>query len=793
MTPRPTPTSVPTPDDAAPQAAETAPVRADAPDDAATQPDDATQPDAARPAAPAPAAQTEPAEDPTAPIRDSRATAARPLPPVAWFPTRWPRVLTVPSTPPPDLPHTPGALMAALVRDAGVALTFGAIVSALGYLASALVPLALGHALDAGLEHGLTSRLMPWALTLLGLAAFNGFTNWLREASELGAWAAGTIPSSRATAHRTGTNGRAVTREMAGGDVVATVTSDSDYIGAALYFVINVIGAAVSVVVVAVLMLRVSVPLGLLVLVGLPSVLVVVALLVKPLQARQAVQREEQGRLTTITTDAVAGLRVLRGIGGEDVYGARYAEQSTRVRDAGIKVASAQALLSALKTGLPGLFTAVVVGVAALRAIDGTLTVGQLVTFYGYTSFLVAPLGVAADLIQVATRSWVGARKAARIMGVPPLVTDALVPVPFGSDDGATSAGLDGPPSGTLAAASIGPTWDPAGDLVDTTTGVRLAGARTTALVCSDPAVSAVLAARLGRADDADGPVTLGGTDLRHLTVEQVRSTIIVSGSQGEVFAGTLAEAVLAADAPLAPGRDLPAIIADQVERDAVGSEAPAAGTDELGLDPAQLARVEAALAVAVGGDVLDSSGGLTGTITEKGRSLSGGQRQRLALARAVAAQAPVLVLVEPTSAVDSHTEDMVAERLMAERRGRTTVVVTASPLLLGRCDELILLAPGDGRELARGTHRELAAGCPPYAAVAHRFQGADELQGGDEVAGSPAAGRAADSLAGAPATERPAGTPATGRTAGTLATDKVPGSPGDGLGTDPAAKEDPR
>ena len=90
--------------------------------------------------------------------------------------------------------------------------------------------------------------------------------------------------------------------------------------------------------------------------------------------------------------------------------------------------------------------------------------------------------------------------------------------------------------------------------------------------------------------------------------------------------------------------------------------------------------------------------GGWQGQLDERGRGLSGGQRQRVVLARALARDPEILILVEPTSAVDAHTEAMIAERLAAHRRGRTTIVTTVSPLLLHHADRVAFLSGERGR-----------------------------------------------------------------------------------------------
>ena len=110
---------------------------------------------------------------------------------------------------------------------------------------------------------------------------------------------------------------------------------------------------------------------------------------------------------------------------------------------------------------------------------------------------------------------------------------------------------------------------------------------------------------------------------------------------------------------------------------------------------------------------------GWQGQLDERGRGLSGGQRQRVVLARAVAADAPVLVLVEPTSAVDAHTEARIAARVADARRGRTTVVTTVSPLWLHHADRVVLLH--DGTVVAEGRHAELLADDDAYRRVVIR------------------------------------------------------------------------
>ena len=621
--------------------------------------------------------------------------------------------ITLSMSPDAPLPQPPsigaGALLRWLLRRATVPVALATLAACTSNIIQATVPAFLGQALDAGIENGLNARVWGIGALLLVLFVVYAVGDTMLSYFGVAAWMRTAFDVDRLVGRQVSATGADLSRQVSTGEVATIIASDAEYLGNLIEYLPALLGTAASFIVVAVLMLRTSVSLGLVVILGMPLVAAIVTLVIRPLQKRQAVQREAQSAVTTITTDTVAGLRILRGIGGEDVFARRYRDASQELRRRGVEVASSQATLMTLQVLLPGLFAAIVVWIAARMAVAGSLSPGGLITFYGYTAYLSWPLWVFTNSVQDYTRAVVGARRLSRLLEVTPAA-------------GSLVERLD------LDPAAAHPV---SGDLVDTGSDLRLEEGRMTALVCPDPEVSAELATRLGRFTDSGPTVTLAGRPLTTMPLDQVRASIVVAGATAQLFTGTLREALDVRGGPDPQPAGLTDLVRAESER-TTGADADqqvrAQERDMPGDD-----RLLEAIEIADAGDVLTSlSEGLAGMITEKGRSLSGGQRQRVALARALLTEAPTLVLIEPTSALDSHTEARVAAQVHRARAGRTTVVVTASPLVLEACDEVILLDSG-GTELLRSTHRELMTmarsgdtQAADYRAVVSRAMGED-------------------------------------------------------------------
>lgn len=548
-----------------------------------------------------------------------------------------------PGTPPLS---GPSALLWWLARRQWGILLVAVLLGITMFACQAFTPFIVGRAVDDGLKHGFGPELWRACGSLLALGLVIVVTSAVGHRYDIANWLRAAFTSSQLVGRTVSRSGHAITSELPTGEVVSAVANDALRIGELYAQAAHFLGSLVAYGVVAALMLRVSVSLGLVVILGLPAVAVALGLLVKPLQRRQAAQREASGRLTTLGADTVSGLRILRGIGGESVFTGRYREQSQETRRRGVEVARTQSVLDALQVLLPGMFVVVLIWMGAHMAQAGTLTPGQLVSTYGFAAFLAWPVQNATMMLQAASRAHIGAGKVVKVLRVVP-------------STGAT-AGSSAVPDAHVP-------------LVDEVSGLVVEPRRVLALVSADPDETAALATRLGRFDDLaerETPVRLGGVLLADLDKDDVRSRIVVAEATPQLFSGPL-------------GREL----------DATGT----ASRDDL-------LRV---VATADAHDVLDSvPDGLEGELPEKGRSLSGGQRQRVALARALLVDPEILVLVEPTSAVDAHTEARIAARLAEARRGRTTVVVTASPLVLDHVDEVAFVR--DGTVVARGRHEAL-------------------------------------------------------------------------------------
>ena len=530
-------------------------------------------------------------------------------------------------------------------------IALGMLFGVIWMTCSAVVPAVIGKAIDEGVTARDSGALWRWAGVLFAVGVLQSVSGIIRHRYAVTNWLTAAYRVVQLVTRQATHLGATLAKRVATGEVVAIGTNDLAHIGNAMDVLARAMGALVSFVVVAVILLQTSVTLGLVVLIGVPLLLLLLGPLLRPLQQRNLKQREMMGHLSNIATDIVSGLRVLRGIGGERVFHERYATESQKVRQAGVGVAKLQSVLDALQVFLPGVFVVAVVWLGARFAVQGTITPGELVAFYGYAAFLVMPLRTATEAANKWIRAYVSARRICAVLSLEPEIDEPEQPAAE-------------PPVHS--------------ELVDLDSGVRVAPGRLTALVSEPPADAALVADRLGRF--VDGDVRWGDVRLVDLPREVIRRRIVVSDSGALLFAGRL-------------------------------------------LDQLQIRErtdVDNALRTAATADVLEAlPDGLDSVVAEKGRSFSGGQRQRLVLARALAADPEVLILVEPTSAVDAHTEARIADRLVGSRAGRTTVVTTSSPLMLARADVVVFL--DGGRVVAEGSHSELLAGCPRYRAVVTR------------------------------------------------------------------------
>lgn len=552
--------------------------------------------------------------------------------------TRWMPVLWQAPAVPPELPPfefdratTPRRFLLRVMFSAK-RLTVPATVSfTTCQVGESLVPVVMGVAIDRALATGDGAQLIVW-LVLLALA-FLMIATGSRLSQQLVALARQRVEHRLRTTlsarvlHPDGGGGR-----RPDGEVVSLMTNDVFRL-AAVGLGVFPIGEVAAIVFIAVLLLLIHWPLGLIVLLGAPLVVWLMGAMsgqyAQSSRAYQALLAASVGR----AADLVAGYRVIKGVRAEAEATARYRQASREALGGALRNAGKLGRYLGGSGMVSGVFVAAVAALAGWFTVDGQMSIGELIAAAGLAQALIPQMTMVTGN---AVPAWAAAKASSG------RVLDAL-------------RDTMEPSERVPAANSVDPPVTPAVDVTVPEHGaVRVEPGEIVGLSTDDVTGTRIADALLAPHAAADGVgVSLDRHPAAQVGLAAYRSRIVVAPHAATLFSGTIA--------------------------------------DNLDLSAASPELRTAALRTAACEDFATE----TRAVGEMGSHLSGGQRQRVALARALATDAPVLVLHDPTTAVDSVTEAVIAERLGELRRGRSTLLITSSPVLLGVCDRVVELRPG--------------------------------------------------------------------------------------------------
>jgi ATP-binding cassette subfamily B protein len=425
-----------------------------------------------------------------------------------------------------------------------------------------------------------------------------------------------------------------------------------------------------------------------------------------------------QGDLATYVEEAAAGIRVLKALGRRGEAAARHGAQARLAYDTQADKSALRGSFWALLDLIPNLMIGLVLLLGALAVSRHELTLGGLVAYITLALLLVWPIQSMGYLLASGQEAATAAQRVYEILDTEPAITDPAVPPPgvtpaqrrvslapspslasapvAVTSSGDTVAGPRASSPGQLTFDHVEFSYPGAGRPVLRDVNLVLAPGETVALVGATGSGKTTLLNLVPRlADVTGGAVRLDGTDVSDLPLPLLRSRVGCAFEDPTLFSASVRENVTFG-------------AADAAEED-----------------------VRAALAAAQASFVYELPWGLDTRIGEQGMALSGGQRQRVALARAILSRPSVLVLDDPLSALDVHTEALVSEALSRVLTQTTALVVAHRPSTVLLADRVALL--DGGRIVAEGTHRELLARHAGYRAL----MSADDPAGQDGTAGS--------------------------------------------------------
>jgi ATP-binding cassette subfamily B protein len=565
--------------------------------------------------------------------------------------------------------------------------------AAMGAVAAEIaIPLLTKSVIDGAIAHGDKRLLIPLALAAVGLGVAVALLNMIRRWIQ--STAVAQIEKSIRDdlyAHLQGLQA-SFHDQWQSGQLLSRATTDLSAIrrfaGFGLIFLVTNVMTFVAVVA---LLISLNWWLGLITGVVFAPVLPVCLRFEKRYRVLSRQVQDQQGDLATLIEEAATGIRVLKALGRGQQAAARHDAQATEVYRTQVAKAGLLGSFWALLDLIPNGVIGIIIVLGAFAVSKHSLTIGGLVAFITLALQLVWPVEALGYIIASGQEAATAAQRVLEIFDTPPeikdaerLVVRAAEPRPVRPLGGADHRGLPSPPGrtrGHLRVDHVAFSYPGAAEPVLRDVVLDLPPGQTVVLTGATGAGKSTLLQLVPRlADASSGSVQLDGTDVRDLPLEQLRAAVGCAFEDATLFSASVRENVM------------------------------------FGAPDADDAAVEAALTAAQARFAFDLPWGLDTRIGEQGMALSGGQRQRIALARAILAGPDVLILDDPLSALDVHTEERVTRALHQILAGSTALVVAHRPSTVALADTVALLS--GGVIAASGSHRELLASNAEYAAL---------------------------------------------------------------------------
>lgn len=402
-----------------------------------------------------------------------------------------------------------------LVRSQPRRIVVGAALGSSWMIGLAVPPWLLSHVVDDGLVAGDDAALVGWSMALLAVGVLNAVLAISRHRTMTKIRMDASFRTLRAVVRHTARLGASLSRRVDAGEVVAIGIADVQIVAQSMTVTGPGFGAVLAYATVAVVLLRISPTLALIVLAGVPLLGICVGPLLRRVERAGTRYRARQGSLTSGLVDVLSGLRVLNGLGGKQIATERYGRRSRELVALGYQVSGPASWVTALASGLPALFLAVVVWLAARMAANSEITIGDLVAVYGYVAMLVVPVSSFIEGGGDIARALVAARRIIDLLALRP--------------------GHDG------AGASVEPP-DGHGTLADPVSGVVVRPGVLTVLVSARPDEAIAVVERLGGFADADA--TWAGVRVDTVAPDRLRERLLVADTDAALFAGTVRDTV---------------------------------------------------------------------------------------------------------------------------------------------------------------------------------------------------------------------------------------------------------